>query len=518
MHSGKSQWLVAFGAGAIFNLANMIMLSAVVVAGLSIGVTLGLGGSLIIGLGLNLILHNTANPLLMFIGSASLLVALVMIAVAYSFLVSGQQDKLVKEGKVKTTGAVPGYSKGMIVSTNAPSSTKGLLLAIIAGALMWIAVPLVNKARSGDLAMGPYALMAVFGAGMFISTFVFDLFLVNLPVAGEPIELTAYFSGTLRKHVIGLAAGFVLATGILAYFIVQAGSPDIAETVVPADDCLCSPAGRRPDRRSLRNTRLERFSRCRTPSARDGLDVRAALRGRPGLDRRRLFLRPRSLARPLHHPHGLHVDELADPVRAQLAAVARPLDAAERQPRVRRHHPVHEHHARLEFVDEPLAVPPRSVVQALAPSPNSRVVRHPDRVVDAVARGTTPPPVRTTPPCTPANPAAPPRAPSAHSNCPADRAAARPSGRRAPMSTDRRTWSSSPSRISGVASGPTCVASSIGSPTRSASIAATNRRSNSSAIRSCDDESLRRDARLPVVDGARLDRRARPRARGRRSA
>ena len=68
---------------------------------------------------------------------------------------------------------------------------------------------------------------------MFISTFVFDLFLVNLPVAGEPIELTAYFSGTLRKHVIGLAAGFVLATGILAYFIVQAGSPDIAKPWFP---------------------------------------------------------------------------------------------------------------------------------------------------------------------------------------------------------------------------------------------------------------------------------------------
>jgi glucose uptake protein len=233
MHSGKRQWLVAFGAGAIFNLANMIMLSAVVVAGLSIGVTLGLGGSLMIGLGLNLILHNTANPLLMFVGSASLLVALVMIAVAYSFLVSAQQDKLVKEGKVKTTGAGPGYGKGMIVSTNAPSSTKGLLLSIVAGALMWIMVPLVNKARLGDLAMGPYALMAMFGAGMFVSTFIFDLFLVNLPVAGEPIELTAYFSGTLRKHGIGLVAGFVLATGILAYFIVQAGSPDIAKPWFP---------------------------------------------------------------------------------------------------------------------------------------------------------------------------------------------------------------------------------------------------------------------------------------------
>jgi glucose uptake protein len=233
MHSGKRQWLVAFGAGAIFNLANMIMLSAIVVAGLSIGVTLGLGGSLMIGLGLNLILHSTANPLLMFIGSASLLVALVMIAVAYSFLVSAQQDKLVQEGKVKTTAAVPGYGKGMIVSTNAPSSTKGLVLAIVAGGLMWIMFPLVNKARVGDFAMGPYALTAMFGAGMVVSTFMFGMFLVNLPVQGEPIEVTEYFSGRPRSHLIGVAAGFVLASGILAYMIVQAGSPDVAKPWFP---------------------------------------------------------------------------------------------------------------------------------------------------------------------------------------------------------------------------------------------------------------------------------------------
>src|SRR3954451_18941825 len=187
MHAGRRQWLIAFAAGAIFNLANMVMMGAVVVAGLSVAVPLGVGVSLMIGVGLQLIMNHSGNPLLLFAGSACLLVGVVTIGVAYTFHISTRVDQLVKEGKVQTTGSVPGYSKGMIVSTHAPSAAKGLLLAIVAGALMWIMVPLVNKARMGDFGLGPYSLTMLFSLGVFATTFVFNLFFVNLPVEGEPI-------------------------------------------------------------------------------------------------------------------------------------------------------------------------------------------------------------------------------------------------------------------------------------------------------------------------------------------
>ncbi len=226
MHAGKQQWLIAFAAGAIFNLANMIMMGAVVVAGLSVAVPLGLGVSLMIGVGLKMVLTYTGNPLLLFAGSACLFVGVVTMAVAYTFSVSSRVDQLVKEGKVKTTGSVPGYGKGMIVSTNTPSAAKGLLLSIVAGALMWIMLPLATKARAGDFGLGPYTLTALFALGMFTTTFVFNLFFVNLPVEGEPIELTAFLSGGVRTHLIGVGAGIVLCTGILAYFVAQAGAPE----------------------------------------------------------------------------------------------------------------------------------------------------------------------------------------------------------------------------------------------------------------------------------------------------
>ena len=70
-----------------------------------------------------------------------------------------------------------------------------------------------------------------------------------------------------------------------------------------------------------------------------------------------------------------------------------------------------------------------------------------------------------------------------------------------------------------VASGPTSVASSIGSPTlqRRHPLPRTAARTRR-AIASVHDEPLGGDARLAVVDGPRLDRRLRPRAPGPRSA
>lgn len=225
-HAGHRQWLIAFAAGAIFNLANMIMMGAVVVAGLSVAVPLGLGVSLMIGIGIRLITNPPGSPLLMFVGAACLLIAVVIIGVAYTFHVSSRVDQLVKEGKVQTTGSTPGYGKAMIVSTHAPSAAKGLLLAIVAGALMWIMFPLINKARVGDFGLGPYGLTVMFSLGVVATTFMFNLFFINLPVDGEPIELLSYFQGGIGVHLLGFGSGIMLCAGILAYFVVQGGAPE----------------------------------------------------------------------------------------------------------------------------------------------------------------------------------------------------------------------------------------------------------------------------------------------------
>jgi glucose uptake protein len=227
MHAGKRQWLFAIGAGIIFNLANMILMGAISVAGLSVAVPLGLGITLMFGVGISVLLHNPGSPFLMFFGTACLLVAVVMMGVAYSFLISNRQDRLVKEGKIKTTSNIPGYNKGMIVSTNAPSSAKGLLLSIVSAALMWIMFPLITKARAGDMGLGPYSLMVMFGFGLTASTLLFNMFFINLPVEGDPIELYQYFRGKFKAHAIGWLAGIIWCTGMVSNLVVAGGPSEI---------------------------------------------------------------------------------------------------------------------------------------------------------------------------------------------------------------------------------------------------------------------------------------------------
>jgi glucose uptake protein len=226
MHAGKRNWLFAFSAGIVFNLANMILLGAVSVAGLSVAIPLGLGISSIFGIGAALIFGHNGHPFLVFAGSACFVLGVILSGVSYSFAISGRLERLVKEGKVKITPHIPGVSKGMIASTDAPSATKGLLLSGVAAVLMWIMYPLINKAREGEAGMGPYALMALFAAGVFASTFVFDLFLINLPVDGEPIEPFEYLRGSLKTHLAGIFAGILLSTGILAELVSAGGPPE----------------------------------------------------------------------------------------------------------------------------------------------------------------------------------------------------------------------------------------------------------------------------------------------------
>jgi len=223
MHAGKREWLFAAGAGVIFNLANMILLAAITIAGLSVAVPLALGITFMFGVGISVLLHHSGNPFLMFLATACLLVGVVTIGVAYSFLISDRQDRLVKEGKIKTTPNIPGYSKGMIVTADAPSSAKGLLLSLVSAALMWIMIPLVAKARSGDQGLGPYSLMVMFAFGIVGSTFLFNMFFINLPVEGDPVELYQYFQGKLKSHIVGWVAGIIFCTGMLANLVVAGG-------------------------------------------------------------------------------------------------------------------------------------------------------------------------------------------------------------------------------------------------------------------------------------------------------
>ncbi|HWR49764.1 MAG TPA: hypothetical protein VN428_01565 [Bryobacteraceae bacterium] len=207
MRAGKRNIAFGFGAGVVFNLANMLLVAAIAVAGMSVAFPVGIGLAMVIGVVGNYIVKPQGNPGLLFTGVAVVVGAIILDALAYRAHEHSKATSEIKAGK--TRHVIPKVS------------WKGLVLAVVAGVLMGAFYPLVEMGKQGESGLGPYAIAFVFALGILASTFVFNLFFMNLPVQGEPVEILEYFRGTPKQHVLGLLGGAIWATGTISNFVVS---------------------------------------------------------------------------------------------------------------------------------------------------------------------------------------------------------------------------------------------------------------------------------------------------------
>ncbi len=204
-HAGKRQWMFGFLGGMIFNLGNMLLMAAVSVAGLAVAFPMTMGIALLVGIAMGIAGRPVGNAMMLELGCALVLTSVVVNAVLYRMRAVAEHEVLARSGHAK--------------STRRPSAIKGIILALVAGMLIGSFAPMLDKARMGDLGLGPYALSTVFAFGVFFSSLVFNIFFMNLPVEGEPVDLGAYFNGRLKQHLLGVSAGVIWLTGVLALMV-----------------------------------------------------------------------------------------------------------------------------------------------------------------------------------------------------------------------------------------------------------------------------------------------------------
>ncbi len=211
--AGKRGLAIGAFAGAVFNLANMLLVAAITVAGLSVAFPVGIGMALIIGVVWSYFLKPTGSPTLLFGGAVLVLGAVIFNAIAYRMQEKTRLLERAKQGLLKTS---------------APTvSPKGLILCIACGLLMGSFFPLVEMARTSGLGIGPYTVGFMFSFGVFASTFVFNLFFMNLPVEGRPVEVRDYFlTGGLREHALGILGGVIWYSGAIASFVAASAEGD----------------------------------------------------------------------------------------------------------------------------------------------------------------------------------------------------------------------------------------------------------------------------------------------------
>ena len=182
--------LLAFVGGIVFNIANILLVAAIAIAGLAVAFPIGIGLALVIGSILNYIITPAGNPLLLFGGIALVCVAIVLDAMAYRRI--SQDLKL---------------------------STKGILLSVLCGVGMGLFYPFVAKALTGPHHLGPYTVAYVFGIGVLVCTVPMNYIFMRRPVSGPPVGLADYLKGSKSLHFWGVLGGMIWGVGTISNFV-----------------------------------------------------------------------------------------------------------------------------------------------------------------------------------------------------------------------------------------------------------------------------------------------------------
>ena len=178
--------------GAIFNLANILLVAAIEVAGMAVAFPVGIGLALILGVIVNYLATPLGNGPLLALGVLLFTLAIVLDASAYRRL--------------------PGAAAGV--------STKGLLLSVACGVFMGMFYRFVAAAMYSDPLnpapgkMGPYAAVFVFAVGVFLSNFVWNTLAMKKPFVGGPVSFASYFRGDFRTHLTGILGGVIWGIGM----------------------------------------------------------------------------------------------------------------------------------------------------------------------------------------------------------------------------------------------------------------------------------------------------------------
>ena len=213
LHTPGEAIAYAICGGIIFNIANLLLVAAIDIAGLAVAFPIGIGLALIVGTVSSYFVHPAANPLLIFGG-----VALVTIAIVVDTLAYRKRE-----------------------STARATSTRGIILSLVAGLLMGSFYPLVAHAMTtvvvypGGLAPfypGPYAIALFFSIGILLSTIPANWLLMKKPLDGKPpVNGADYGRAKASWHIAGLLGGFIWCCGAISNFVASQSHANVGPAV-----------------------------------------------------------------------------------------------------------------------------------------------------------------------------------------------------------------------------------------------------------------------------------------------
>lgn len=171
--------------GVLFNIANILLVASVAIAGIAVAFSISIGTALVVGSFLSFIVSPHNNVLVLFLGMLFIVAAIIFVSAAYKR--SSMEINLTK---------------------------KGIGIASVSGVLMSLFYPLIAESIVGRGSLNPYSSVFLFAVGLFVcNLFVGPLF-IRKPLSGPTLKIQDYFRGSSKHHMWGLLGGVIWCLGM----------------------------------------------------------------------------------------------------------------------------------------------------------------------------------------------------------------------------------------------------------------------------------------------------------------
>jgi glucose uptake protein len=181
----SSNMINAMIGGALFNLANLLLVAAIDMAGLAVAFPISIGIALVVGVVLSYAQQPRGHAAFLALGVACALIAVVLDGKAY----------------------------GSLAGTGRSVSKKSFITCVVSGVLMGLWAPFMTHAMTRGHTLGPYSAAVFLTLGALLSCFIWNIYFMKHPLVGEPVSFSGFSRGPASGHLLGLLGGFIWGVG-----------------------------------------------------------------------------------------------------------------------------------------------------------------------------------------------------------------------------------------------------------------------------------------------------------------
>ena len=187
----SSNIVYALIGGAVFNLANLLLVAAIDMAGLAVAFPISIGIALVVGVVLNYVQQPKGSAGFLALGVLCAFVAVVLDGKAY----------------------------GALAAAGRSVSRKSVVTCIVSGVLMGLWSPLMTHATTRGNSLGPYSAAVFLTLGALLSCFLWNIYFMKHPLVGDPVDFSGFFRAPASGHMLGLLGGVIWGTGTVFYSV-----------------------------------------------------------------------------------------------------------------------------------------------------------------------------------------------------------------------------------------------------------------------------------------------------------